>query len=65
MPDDARMRELESRLRDLGYYDGPVESEPWPQTLLALRRFQRNQGLPESGRVDPATERALREAYCY
>ena len=63
--DEMSIAELESRLRDLGYYDGPVESEPWPRTLLALKEFQHNQGLSETGRVDPATARALREAYCY
>lgn len=63
--DHMSMQELISRVRDLGYYDGPAESEPWPRTLLVLRRFQRVQGLPVTGRTDIATTRALRRAYCY
>ena len=57
--------ELQSRLRDLGYYDGPPEAEPWPKTIDALRRFQRDNGLPITGCADAATMIALREAYCY
>jgi len=57
--------ELQSRLRDLGYYDGPPEPEPWPRTLEALRRFQHDNGLPATGRADAATMAALRDAYCY
>ncbi|HET8698239.1 MAG TPA: peptidoglycan-binding domain-containing protein [Gammaproteobacteria bacterium] len=57
--------ELQSRLRDLGYYDGPPEAEPWPKTIDALRRFQRDNGLPITGFADAATLIALREAYCY
>ncbi len=63
--DHMGMEELVSRLRDLGYYDGPAEGEPWPRTLLALKRFQHAQGLPVTGYTDIATVRALREAYCY
>ncbi len=57
--------ELQSRLRDLGYYDGPDESQPWQETLQALRRFQNNSGLPVTGCPDADTMTRLRESYCY
>jgi peptidoglycan hydrolase-like protein with peptidoglycan-binding domain len=57
--------ELQSRLRDLGYYDGPPEAEPWPKTIGALKRFQSDNGLPITGCADADTVMALREAYCY
>lgn len=58
-------RELQSRLRELGYYDGPREPEPWRETLMALKRFQHDHGLPETGFPDPQTMMVLRESYCY
>ena len=57
--------EVEGRLRDLGYYDGPRESSPWRETLAALTRFQRDRGLAVTGCPDAATMAALRESYCY
>ena len=57
--------ELQSRLRDLGYYDGPPEAEPWPKTIEALKKFQSDNQLPITGCVDARTIAALREAYCY
>jgi peptidoglycan hydrolase-like protein with peptidoglycan-binding domain len=62
---EVSVRELQSRLRDLGYYDGPLESEPWPETLRALKKFQNDRGLPATGCPDPETMRQMREAYCY
>jgi N-acetylmuramoyl-L-alanine amidase len=58
-------QELQSRLRDLGYYDGPPEPQPWPRTLVALKRFQNDHGLPSTGYADAETMTALRYAYCY
>ena len=57
--------ELQSRLRDLGYYDGPPEAEPWPKTIEALKQFQSDNQLPITGCVDARTIAALCEAYCY
>jgi peptidoglycan hydrolase-like protein with peptidoglycan-binding domain len=62
---DVSAAELQSRLRDLGYYDGPVEVEPWTQTLVALRKFQRDHGLPATGCPDRETMTTLRESYCF
>jgi peptidoglycan hydrolase-like protein with peptidoglycan-binding domain len=57
--------ELQSRLRDLGYYDGPFEEQPSPKTIAALERFQRDRGLPVTRRPDPATADALRDSICF
>jgi peptidoglycan hydrolase-like protein with peptidoglycan-binding domain len=57
--------ELTNRLRDLGYYDGPFEERPWPATIAALERFQKDHGLPITSQPDPATADALRTTICY
>ena len=43
--------ELQSRLFDLGYYDGPVDGKASALTVVALARFQHDHGLPASGRL--------------
>jgi peptidoglycan hydrolase-like protein with peptidoglycan-binding domain len=62
---DVSVAELQSRLFDLGYYDGDVDGTPRPQTFAALARFQHDQGLPVSGQPDPRTVATLRESYCF
>jgi len=57
--------EVQSRLIDLGYYDGPVDGKTSQLATAALARFQHDHGLPATGDPDPVTLRALREAYCY
>jgi len=56
---------FESRLRDLGYYDGPAEGHPWRATIMALERFQRDRGLPITLRADFAIARTLRDSICF
>jgi peptidoglycan hydrolase-like protein with peptidoglycan-binding domain len=41
--------DLQTRLRQLRYYDGPVNGSFGPRTEEAVRFFQRSQGLPEDG----------------
>lgn len=62
---EVNVLELQGRLRDLGYYDGPAEAEPWRETLAALRKFQHDRGLQVTGCPDAETLAQLREAYCY
>jgi peptidoglycan hydrolase-like protein with peptidoglycan-binding domain len=62
---EVSAEELTSRLRELGYYDGPVEGWPWQQTVLALQTFQHDHGLPVTGYPDRDTMTTLRESYCY
>jgi hypothetical protein len=52
-------QELQSRLADRGFYDGPIDGEIGPATLEAMAHFQWSQGLEPTGYVDAATSRAL------
>ena len=70
MPDSSDSNEmsfleLTNRLRDLGYYDGPFEEHPWPATIAALERFQRDHGLAITRCADAVTADALRNTICY
>ncbi len=62
---DVSAAELQSRLFDLGYYDGRVDGKSRPELFSALARFQRDHGLPVTGRTDSLTMQMLRESYCY
>lgn len=54
---------LQSRLLNLGIYDGAVDGEMTDETLEALRRFQKDNGLPITGQLDDSTRAMLRTAY--
>lgn len=53
----------QSRLRNLGYYRGPVDGVAGPGTVAALEAFQRDKNLPVTGEADEATLDALRAAH--
>jgi peptidoglycan hydrolase-like protein with peptidoglycan-binding domain len=57
--------ELQSRLFDLGYYDGPVDGQASELTVAAFAKFQHDHGLPVTGLSDPTTLQTMRESYCY
>ncbi len=48
------------RLRQLGYYRGPIDGIIGRGTRYAIVRFQRDYRLPVTGRLDHRTLRALR-----
>ncbi|MDE4543164.1 spore cortex-lytic enzyme [Thermoanaerobacterium sp. R66] len=50
---------VQSRLKDWGYYDGPVDGFFGVRTWLAVRKFQANNGLNVTGIVDDQTKVAL------
>jgi len=54
--------QLQTRLRDLGYYDGPISSYFGELTEAAVERFQRAQGLRVDGIVGSSTRAALERA---
>jgi peptidoglycan hydrolase-like protein with peptidoglycan-binding domain len=62
---DASAAELQSRLFDLGYYDGRVDGYPRPDTFDALAKFQQERGLPATGYPDTRSVQLLRESYCF
>jgi len=53
-----RVRTLQTRLREQGFRPGPVDGVFGPRTEAAVRRFQRQGGLPTNG---VATRRAVRQ----
>jgi N-acetylmuramoyl-L-alanine amidase len=53
------VREVQFRLRNWGYYDGPVDSYYGGSTWNAVKVFQRRNGLAVDGVVGPQTYRAL------
>jgi hypothetical protein len=54
---------FQSRLKNLGYYKGELTGSIDDQTRDAIRKFQRSQGLPETGDTDSDTLDALRAAH--
>lgn len=50
-PDEVRA--LQNHLRALGYRPGPADGVLGPQTLIAIRAFQRDHGLTPDGRISP------------
>ena len=51
----ARVKDLQRRLRSLGYRPGPVDGRFGPRTRAATRWFQYKHGLKPDGRVGRAT----------
>jgi peptidoglycan hydrolase-like protein with peptidoglycan-binding domain len=58
----ARMRELQRGLRDLGFYDGPVDGIDGPRTRLAISAYRKAHGLDATGSADEALLRHVRLA---
>ena len=50
---------VQSRLKDLGYYDGPIDGYLGGNTIPAIKAFQRDYGLAVDGIVGKATLSAL------
>ena len=57
---EMSVQELQTRLRELGYYDGQIDGKPWRKTYLALRQFQRDRDLKVTEYPDADTILALR-----
>ena len=49
----------QQRLKDRGYYSGPVDGVMGPRTAAALRAYQRDHGLSATGRLDSQTASVL------
>lgn len=50
---------VQSRLKDLGYYDGPIDGYLGGNTIPAIKAFQRDYGLNVDGLVGKQTLQAL------
>lgn len=55
----AEVRNLQSRMRALGYYRGEIDGVWGPGMQDALQRFQQSSGIQVSGRLNPQTVTAL------
>ncbi|NEO26010.1 MAG: peptidoglycan-binding protein [Kamptonema sp. SIO4C4] len=53
------VRDVQLRLKSLGYYDGAIDSIYGPKTTNAVEEFQRAKGLMVDGIVGPQTRSAL------
>jgi hypothetical protein len=59
MPDRSLVRDTQVALRDAGFDPGRIDGVMGPRTQAALREFQASQGLPQTGRLDPTTQKQL------
>lgn len=50
-PDPERYREIQQSLADKGYFAGPVDGTWGPDSLEALKRFQRDQNIDDDGKL--------------
>jgi len=56
---NAQTAGLQVALRAQGLYRGPIDAIAGPETVAAVRTFQRTHGLPATGLADARTRRAL------
>ncbi len=55
----ASVMKLQRELGQLNYYEGPVDGLMGPQTIAAIKDLQRQAGLPQTGTMNAATQKAL------
>ena len=55
----AEVRQVQERLKELGYYEGDIDGIYGPKTAEAMRAYQQAQGLPVTGALDQETAQAL------
>jgi peptidoglycan hydrolase-like protein with peptidoglycan-binding domain len=53
------VRNVQSRLRDLGFYRGEVDGVWGPTTQAAIGQFQQGRGLQANGQLNPVTLQAM------
>lgn len=51
--------DLQRTLTDLGYYEGPIDGQWSPELTAAIKAFQADLGVPQTGVLDVATVRAI------
>jgi len=54
---------VQARLNNIGFPCGDVDGVKGPVTTAALKRFQRSEGIPETGEIDQKTLQALEAAH--
>ncbi|MCR5296132.1 MAG: peptidoglycan-binding protein [Clostridiales bacterium] len=53
------VKEMQTRLMELGYYKGQIKGNYLEATQKAVERFQKNNGIQATGIADPATQDTL------
>lgn len=56
---DTHLVEVQTRLKELGYYDGAINGSYDDATVVAIKNFQRDNGIYVSGAVGGVTANAL------
>lgn len=54
-----QVKSVQQALQDKGHDPGPIDGVMGPKTMAALRAFQKDQKLPETGRLDDQTRGKL------
>jgi hypothetical protein len=57
--DDATVAAVQRRLSQGGYYRGSIDGVIGPATRVAVRAFERRNGLPIDGEIDPQLLRTM------
>lgn len=52
--DKAAIKEIQQKLKDQGYYKLAVDGILGPRTYWGIRRYQKDHGLPATGKIDKA-----------
>ena len=63
LPELAEVAGVQERLNLLNYFTGHVDGDLGPRTRNALKSFQREHKLDETGECDEATLRSIKEAF--
>lgn len=58
-PGPAAIRNIQARLRSLGFYDGGIDGQWGPETQVSVKRLQQNRGFQPTGQLDAQTVRAM------
>ena len=56
-----RVRGVQLKLHEKGYYDGEIDGIPGPKTRAALSEYQRDNNIEATGRLNPETARSLEQ----
>lgn len=54
-----QIREAQQQLKEAGFDPGPVDGRLGQQTQQAIREFQKDSGLPQTGKLDEPTKELL------
>ena len=56
---NKKMRRVQEKLKAAGMYQGNSDGAAGPNTENAIMEWQRQQGLPQTGKIDPETQASL------